>query len=50
MNSPLWHPCTQMQTHENSPPIEVVPARALPTPQSEADEPDEKENDCGDPH
>ncbi len=24
MNSALWHPCTQMQTHENSPPLEVV--------------------------
>ncbi|MDE2420360.1 MAG: adenosylmethionine--8-amino-7-oxononanoate transaminase [Gammaproteobacteria bacterium] len=24
MNSALWHPCTQMQNHENSPPLEVV--------------------------
>ncbi len=24
MTSPLWHPCTQMQTHEDSPPIAVV--------------------------
>lgn len=24
MSTALWHPCTQMQTHENSPPIEVV--------------------------
>jgi adenosylmethionine-8-amino-7-oxononanoate aminotransferase len=24
MTSALWHPCTQMQTHENTPPLEVV--------------------------
>lgn len=24
MSSSLWHPCTQMQTHETSPPLEVV--------------------------
>jgi adenosylmethionine-8-amino-7-oxononanoate aminotransferase len=24
MSSALWHPCTQMQTHENSPPLEVI--------------------------
>lgn len=24
MTSPLWHPCTQMQTHEEMPPIAVV--------------------------
>ena len=24
MSSALWHPCTQMQTHENTPPLEVV--------------------------
>lgn len=23
-SSPLWHPCTQMQSHENTPPLEVV--------------------------
>lgn len=24
MTSALWHPCTQMQNHENSPPLEIV--------------------------